>query len=423
MANIDVKYKNNKKYNMAKYPIRQPIYLSWLIWVLSKFSLIGKKFKIEKINMDDMKAPYMILSNHMCFLDFELLAVGLGIKRVNNVVNLDGYYQRAWLMEWIGSVPTRKFNSDINLVKSIFKVISRKDILCMYPEARYSPCGIESYIPDSVGALVKKCKVDLVTVVHRGNHLFSPFWNFRKKRKVPFHTTITKLLTKEEIKNLSIDEINVRIREALKYNDYQYQLDNNILIKEKFRAEGLHKILYKCPHCKTEGLIRSKGTEIYCEHCNKRWTLNENGTLTANDNNTEFVHIPDWFNWERDEVEKEIESNNYSFEDDVDVFSLPRCYKFEKLGKGKITHDPEKGFILTGNYNNSDYYIQRNPLEINGLHVEYDYFRIRKDDCFVINTENDSFFCYPKKENVITKLAFATEIIHLRKLKEIKNKK
>jgi hypothetical protein len=30
-----------------------------------------------------------------------------------------------------------------------------------------------------------------------------------------------------------------------------------------------------------------------------------------------------------------------------------------------------------------------------------------------ISTENDSFYCYPKKENVVTKLAFATEILYL----------
>jgi hypothetical protein len=29
-----------------------------------------------------------------------------------------------------------------------------------------------------------------------------------------------------------------------------------------------------------------------------------------------------------------------------------------------------------------------------------------------ISTEDDSFYCYPTKQNVITKLAFATEILY-----------
>ena len=43
--NIEPNYKNKKKYNTAHYPIRQPIYLTGLIWVLSKILTIGKKPK------------------------------------------------------------------------------------------------------------------------------------------------------------------------------------------------------------------------------------------------------------------------------------------------------------------------------------------------------------------------------------------
>ena len=49
----------------------------------------------------------------------------------------------------------------------------------------------------------------------------------------------------------------------------------------------------------------------------------------------------------------------------MDVFSLPRTHGFTKLGKGKITHDKDNGFVLTGHYNGADYRIQRKPLEIN----------------------------------------------------------
>ena len=135
--NIDVNYKNKKRYNTAKYPIRQPFYLTWLIWLLSKIALMGKKYTIEKINMEDVKPPYMLLSNHMYFIDFELAAMGIGsTKRVNNVMSIDGYYRRPWLIEWIGGICTRKFTMDLHLVKSINKVLKRGDILSMYPEAR-----------------------------------------------------------------------------------------------------------------------------------------------------------------------------------------------------------------------------------------------------------------------------------------------
>ena len=133
--------------------------------------------------------------------------------------------------------------------------------------------------------------------------------------------------------------------------------------------------------------------------------------------------MPDWFRWERELVRKQVREGTYSFSDEVDVYSLPRCWKFEKLGKARLTHDPENGFVLEGHYNGQDYRIQREPLETNSLHIEYDYCYIKPFDCVDISTEKDSFYCYPTQENVVTKLAFATEEIYLMKRPNITRKK
>ena len=419
---MEVNYRWKKHYKTAKYPIRQPLWLTWLIWILSKFALIGKKYKVEKINMEGLKPPYMMLSNHMYFIDFELAAMGTGLDRVNNVVSIDGYYRRPWLMELIGAICTRKFTMDLHLVKSINKVLKRGDVLSMYPEARYSPCGTTSYMPESLGKLIRMNKVPVVAVVHHGNHLLTPFWNYRKSRKVPLHTTMTQILTAEQVKSMSVDEINEAVRKALSYDDYRYQKENGILITEDFRAEGLHKVLYQCPHCMTESKMASKGTEIFCQECGKRWNLNEDGTLSALEGETEFSHVPDWFDWERQQVKEQIARGEYRFEDEVEVYSMPRCWKFEKLGGAKLIHDPEEGFVLTGHYRDQDYRIQRKPEQTNSLHIEYDYCYIKPFDCVDISTENDSFYCYPKQENVVTKLAFATEELYQRSLSAKKEK-
>jgi DNA-directed RNA polymerase subunit RPC12/RpoP len=259
--------------------------------------------------------------------------------------------------------------------------------------------------------------------IHRGNYLHAPFWDFRHKRRVPMHTTLTLTLTPEQIKGMSTDEVNAALRKAFAYDDYRYQKENGIRITEKFRAQGMHKILYQCPHCMSEAGMASEGADIFCRDCGKRWTLSEDGTLKANEGETEFSHVPDWFEWEREQVKTQIERGEYHFEDEVDVHSLPRCWKFEPLGKATLTHDPENGFILTGHYRGKDYRIQREPLQINSLHVEYDFPHIKPFDCVDISTENDSFYCFPTKENVVTKLAFATEIIYQRKEQEAKEKR
>ena len=411
---MDVNYKNKKRYKTAKYPIRQPLFIVWLIWLLSKIMLIGKKYTIEKVNMEGLKPPYILLSNHMYFIDFEIAAMATFPHRINNVVSIDGFYRRPFLLELIGAICTRKFTMDLHLIKSINRVLKRGDVMAMYPEARYSPCGTLSYMPESLGKLIRMNKVPVVTVVHHGNYLHSPFWNFRKKRQVPMHATVTQILTAEQVKAMSVEEINDTVKAALAYDEYRYQKDNGILITEPFRAEGMHKVLYHCPHCNTESKMASEGAELFCRECGKRWRLNEDGTLAATEGETEFSHVPDWFEWEREQVRLQVENGTYSFEDEVEVYSLPRCWKFEKLGKARLSHDPENGFVLDGFYNGSPYHIQRTPAQTNSLHIEYDYCYIKPFDCVDISTENDSFYCYPTQENVVTKLAFATEILYQR---------
>ena len=378
--NIEVNYKNKKRYNTAKKPMHQAFFWTWLIWFLSRIMLIGKKYKVEKINMEGLKPPYMLLSNHMHFIDFELAAMATYPYSVSNVVSIDGYVIKFFLLEWIGAIATRKFTNDIALIKSIRKVLKRGDILAMYPEARYSPCGTTAFLPDSLGKLVRMNKVPVVAVVHRGNHLYAPFWNFRKKRKVPFHATFTQILTTEQIEHMTVEEINTAIKEALQYDDYRYQKENGIKITEPFRAEGLHKVLYQCPHCKEEFKMDSKGTELFCTACGKRWNWNEDGNLEALNGETEFSHIPDWFEWERTQVRKQIHNGTYSFSDEVEVYSLPRVLRYIPLGKAKLVHDAEKGFILHGHYRGQDYHIERTPAQTNSLHVEYDFVPLQKKE-------------------------------------------
>ena len=418
---IEVNYKNKKRYNTAKTPLHQTKFWTGLIWVLSKMMLIGKEYKVEKINMEGLQAPYLMLSNHMHFIDFELAAMGTWPNPVSNVVNIDGYYHMPFLLEWIGSVCTRKFTMDLGLVRSIRKVLARGDVLGLYPEARYTPCGTTSYLPESLGKMVKMNGVPVVVVLHHGNHLYAPFWNFRKKRKVPLHTTLTQVLTAEQVKEMSVQEINQVLAEAFRYDDYRYQKEKGIRIKEPYRAEGLHKVLYQCPHCLTESQMGSEGAELFCKACGKRWFWEETGDLRALEGETEFTHIPDWFEWERQQVQAQVEAGTYRFEDEVEVYSMPRQWTFHPLGKGKLTHDKENGLILTGFYRGQDYRIHRRPEQNNSLHIEYDCAKIKPFDCVDVSTENDTFYCFPvNQKDVVTKMAFATEEIY--KLTRAKSK-
>ena len=98
-----------------------------------------------------------------------------------------------------------------------------------------------------------------------------------------------------------------------------------------------------------------------------------------------------------------------------ELFSMEWYYQ-EQYSLSKMIL--ESGFVLEGHYRGEDYRIQREPIQNNSLHVEYDYCYLRPEDCFDISTKHDSFYCYPTKKNVVTKLAFATEELYLRSRKK-----
>ena len=375
MESIDVNYGGLKRYDTTRPPLRQRKLFTAILRALCGMSMIGQAYEIEKINMEGLKPPYILLSNHMYFVGFHLCS-------------------------------SKKDLQDYG------------DILCMYPEARYSPIGTTAILPDSLGKLVKKQGVPVVVLLHHGNYLHTPFWNYRKPRKVPLHTTMTQILTAQEVSEKSAAEIGEIIRAAI--HEFPWQREKNIRITEPFRAEGLHKVLYQCPHCLAESRMESRGATLRCAACGKTWELDELGVLHAGEGETEFAYPPDWFEWEREQVRSQLEAGTYHFEDEVEVYSLPNAWRFQKLGKARLIHDMEEGFIVEGEHNGAPYRIHRPPLGMYGLHVEYDYCYVRPDDCVDISTDNDSLYCYPTRQNVVTKLSFATEELY--KIKQAERK-
>ena len=164
--------------------------------------------------------------------------------------------------------------------------------------------------------------------------------------------------------------------------------------------------------------MHSEGAELFCDACGKRWVWQEDGYLKATEGETEFDHIPDWFAWERQQVSDQIDRGEYSFTQEVEVYSLPRVWRYIPLGKATLTHDCSTGWTLKGHYRGEDYYINRQCAQTNSLHVEYDFGPLKSKDFVDISTENDSFYCHITTPGMITKLGFATEELYLRSQKK-----
>ena len=124
------------------------------------------------------------------------------------------------------------------MLKNIKYCIEKlNNIFVLFPEARYSLDGCTSYIPDSVGKIAKLMKVPLVVVRVHGNFVTCPQWN-KKNKKTYVEAEMIQIADREELKSMNVEEINARIREHFVYDDFKWQLENQIKIDDPGRADG-----------------------------------------------------------------------------------------------------------------------------------------------------------------------------------------
>jgi hypothetical protein len=403
-----------KHYDMQKKPLKEKFFLTPIAFLLSFPSIWSRHLKVNKVNMKGLKPPYILLCTHHAFIDFKVTTRAVFPHRPNYIVAIDGFIKREWLLRNVGAICKRKFTNDTQLFKHIkYSLEKLKNIVAIYPEARYSLIGTTAILPDSLGKMVKVLNKPVAVLNMHGNYLTQPVWNL-EMRKVPLKADLTQIITQEEASLLSVDEINSRIQKAFVYDEYQWQKDNQIKIDFANRAKGLHQILYQCPSCLKEHVMDSDQDRIWCTSCGKTYHMDVFGELHAKEGITEFSHIPDWYEFERKNVRKEIESGTYYFEDNVIIDSLPNSDGYIRLGEGKLIHD-HTGFKLVG----PELELNKTPLSMYGLHVEYDYFG--KGDCIDLSTLEDTYYLYPiHQKNVVTKLHFATEEIYKIEIEKIK---
>ena len=406
-----------KRFDMLKKPKKQR--LLPLIWALSFPDVKKHRSQIERVRMDGVKPPYILLCNHNSFLDFKVVTAAVFPRRSNNIVAMDGFtmrlfgrfISREWLMRMVGCFCKRKFTNDALTVRHIKHVLDRGSIAVIYPEARYSLCGTTAVLPESLGKICKLFRVPVVSLITRGHHVTSPFWNTHDRMVKPIEATLTQLFTAEELNALSLADINRRIAEAFQYDDFAWQKERGIKIAYEKRAEGLHKVLYQCPACGVEYRTTSSGAKLRCTACEKTWTMSELGCLSADSGKTEFEHIPDWYEWERSNVRAEIEAGTYCFSYEVLVRSLPNSKGYIDLGRGRLTHNME-GFHASVSGPYGEFEMVRPVHSMYSCHIEYNYLG-RYGDCVDLNTLDDTWYIYPQGGDFsVTKMALATEELY-----------
>ena len=353
--------------------------------------------------------PCLILMNHCSFTDMKL-AYGIFYPKplgiVTSVDAMTGILGK--LMRILGCTPTHKYVSDLTLIKDMeYMLKTNKTSVLMYPEAGYSFDGRTTTLPRKLGILMKKLGVPVVTVITQGAFHRDPLYNMLQIRDVQVSAHVKCIATAEELMEKSVAELDAALDEAFSFDNFAWQRDNRISIDVPFRADGLHRILYKCPHCGAESRMEGKGIHLTCHACGKQWEMDEFGQLRALQGETEYPHIPDWYTWERECVRREIEEGTYLLDTDVDIGIQVNLDGICMIGPGHLTHDAN-GFHLTGADGKLDY--TQSPVASHTLYADYYWYEI--GDVIGIGNNEFSYFCFPKSDVSVTKARLATEELY-----------
>ncbi len=405
---VDFEKISDLKINNSINPLKPIWLLGALIYVLAIPELLAVKFRLKKERMEKLKEPCLILMNHSCFLDMKIAFKIFFPKRISIVCTTDAYIGKSLLMRLLGCIPTNKFVTDISLISHISHAIKKnKANVLMYPEAGYSFDGCATALPPKIGILIKKLGVPVATVITEGAYLRDPLYNGLKKRKTHVKATVKYLLTPEEIKEKSSKEITDLINNEFTFDAFATQKEKGVEITEAFRAEGLERILYRCPNCQSENALKGENTLISCSNCGKKYELGILGDIKAISGETEFSHIPDWYNWERERVKSEILKGEYNLDTDVDICVICDNKCLYKVGDGHLTHTTD-GFHLTGCNGKLDY--TQSPIVSYSLNSDYFWYEI--GDVICIGDASKLYYCFPKTNISVAKARLATEEIY-----------
>lgn len=394
-----------------KKPTKPNPFLKRLIKTLSDSSLkkIGFTYEIGDMKSVSDDTPCLILMNHSSFIDLEIAAKILYPRPYHIVCTSDGFVGKESLMRGIGCIPTTKFVTDATLVKDMHYALTKlKNSVLMYPEASYSFDGTSSKLPHTIAKCIKLLKVPVVMIKTAGAFSHDPLYNMLKVRNVPVSAKMHCVLTPEEIENLSTSEIYSIIKKEFTFDYFKWQQDNKIEISEDFRADGLNRVLYKCPHCMSEDSMEGIGSNIVCHNCNASYELTTLGYLKNNSDTSIFTHVPDWYKWERECVRKEIEDGTYNITADVDIMMMVDYKSIYHVGSGVLTHNLN-GFNLIGC--DGELSFSCKPTQTYSCYSDYYWYEI--GDVICIGDTQTSYYCFPKDSgDIVAKIRLATEELY-----------
>ena len=342
-----------------EYRVKQNGLVYWFIRTLSKFvSRFIFKRKLIRNEINGKKGPFIIIANHEAALDFVNL-IGVTNQPLTFVISNSFYNTLPCksIVSRLGMIPKQQFQTSLKDIHRMRTAIDEGKILVIYPAGLMSDDGTPTPTPVATYGFLKWLKTDVYVAKTTGTYFSMPKWRHDGLRSGRTLMDVYRLFDKDELGEMSTEDIQRITDEALDFDAYAEQEQHLIKYKRGNNIEGLENVLYMCPHCKREFTVKVHGTSVIrCDACGYEQRCDEYGFLHKTSEVGEELRYPsDWNRIIDSEIKSAIDSGELSsIESRVEVHMIPEGKsKFAKAGDATLTLTKDS-FTITGNLNGSD---------------------------------------------------------------------
>jgi len=321
-----------------------------LVWFQPFYKRV---FKLKGVGLENLpkQGPYLIVANHSHLLD--PFFIGAVIRRPVFQMASNEFFRKPLMRRFMwamGAFPRKKGFVDFKSIKYAIHLVKKGYPLAIYPEGGRNWDGETLPVLKSTAKLVKLLQVPLVTVVSKGNYKALPRWTDRKRRS-PITINFSKPV---QFNRTSPDEeIIEHIQRGIFNNDNFTEVEK---IKGKKPAEGLTRLLWRCPSCrKIDALMEKDGKYIACSQCGKEWEVNLDCYMReTNDQNWRPIKEYSDLMFRESEVTPLPQDVKMPTVSDKTVFLQsgiitlyhePKYPKLEKVGQGRLILT-DKGLVF-----------------------------------------------------------------------------
>lgn len=281
-------------------------------------------YKYEKYK--PKSSTFLMLGNHVEKIDpiKAVITTGKHMRFVASTNVLKGF-AGSCIKFLAGPIPREKGASADSTVELIIDNLKAGISVGMFPEGRRTWDGQTGFFSKRTATILKEADCGLITMRFEATPLKHPRWGHVRKGKTYGHVVCE--YTAEDLKNMSVDEIYECIKRDIYTDAYEWQKQHMISYPcKEGRAEGIEKIILKCPTCGKLCCFQSSGDVFWCESCESKYSLNEYDLIEKSDGKSEFDTITSWNNWQKEqfafdssELKKQLDTP--IFTDESVVFS------------------------------------------------------------------------------------------------------